>query len=827
MPNNNTPSDQEKVQDLPAASKDKTESAGQPQETKSEATNDTSSNTEASKEMVAEAPLTATSSESGDGVEKEAEPKEAEVSNQVELDTKQPKAEEPKSEEPKSEDIKTEEPKRGDGKQDAAELVKEIKEVAEGLKEVTEETSEVPRQAQETSKEQQTKPTDKAEENNEQEGTTTVDPIVNKEKKNPFRFMKSLFSKKKSSNAEEGNASLKQTSSKKPVALIVIGVVFGLLAALGLTVYVLAAPVVESGKKSLALIQEVSALVKTQDLVATEVKVKEAKTSLEQTRQMYQRLGFIKFTPFVSKYYLDGEAALNAGLAGLEAGEIGLGAVIPYADILGLEGEGSFTGGTAEDRIVTIVETLDMITPGLAEIGTKLTQVKAELSRIDPLDYPEEFRGQAVRSNLIKARQMIDEVELIIVDARPLIEVLPAVLGHPEPKKYLVLFQNDGELRPTGGFMSAFAILNVDKGRVTSERSDDIYSLDAKFNQRVEAPEIISKYLNEKSWKLRNMNLSPDYKLSMDTFKGYYDTLPGEPEIDGVIAIDTKVLEEIVTVIGPVEVPGFGVFTVENDPRCNLPQIVCELEHIVDKPLATLVANRKSSIMGPMMQVIMQKSLGGEKEVLAELLPLMLRLMEEKHIMVYFEDETAQAGAEAFNIAGRIQSFEGDYLHINNANFGGAKSNFYIEELVEQTVEIKDDGTIQKKLEISYTHTQPMDNCNLEAGQLCLSGIQRNYFRVYVPKGSQLVEGLGSEVEIKANEEGDKTYFDGFFNLRPESRVKVMLIYTLPFKAEAGQDYRLLIQKQPGTSNNTYVFRMGSIEEEFILNKDIKKSWKI
>ena len=35
----------------------------------------------------------------------------------------------------------------------------------------------------------------------------------------------------------------------------------------------------------------------------------------------------------------------------------------------------------------------------------------------------------------------------------------------------------------------------------------------------------------------------------------------------------------------------------------------------------------------------------------------------------------AQAGFEGLNAAGRIVPFSGDYLHINEANFGGEKSN--------------------------------------------------------------------------------------------------------------------------------------------------------
>lgn len=744
--------------------------------------------------------------------------------------------------------------------QEAMELVNEIKEVAEDLKEINEEpvvetAPIVPAQTVTPPSQPVTPdvstvtpavaPTPVATATPSPvtapaPAATTIQPIVSNSSKLgfipkilsmfKFNFNLSKFLKFKKSDQ---NAPSDTTKSKvkipKPVffALIGLGIVVLLLVILGGSVYFMVKPVIANGQTTSNLAKETYQLLKAQDLVSAETKLKETRDSLLKTQKSYQSLSWLKFVPFVSKYQKDGEAALNAGVAGVEAAEITISAITPYADILGFKGKGSFEGGTAEDRVARMVETLDKVTPKMEEIAGKLTIVKSEISKIDPADYPEKAQGKDVRAKLVEVKQLVDEATLAVTDARPIIEVLPAILGYPEGKKYLVIFQNDGELRPTGGFMSAFAVLQLDKGRVKPEKSDDIYSLDNKFGRNVEAPEIIQKYLNEKVWHLRNMNLSPDYKESMTTFKQYYEGLRDEPKVDGIISIDTETLKRIVEVVGPLNVPEFGTFTVEMDKRCNLAQIVCELEYIVDKPLATVASNRKSNILGPMMQTLMQKSLGGGKEQLSKLVPLLFKLLEEKHVLVYFGDDKYEKAAESFNIAGRITDYEGDYLHVNNANFGGAKSNFYIEDSVDQEIEIAADGTVQKKVTLTYDHKEPMDNCNLEAGGLCLSGIQRNYFRVYVPKGSQLVEGLGSEVEIKSHEEFGKTYFDGKFDLRPMSRAKVQLVYKLPFKVQKGQDYKMLIQKQPGTKNDKYTITINGKEDTFDLNKDTEKIWKI
>jgi hypothetical protein len=660
-----------------------------------------------------------------------------------------------------------------------------------------------------------------------QESEVKVMSENNQKTKKPSIFTR-IFAKKDKSETRDKEQSKPTKKSKKKLLFIIPLVMLLLIAGLGAYAYFSVMPIYAASQKTTQLAREVYATLKTQDLVASQAKLKETKESFQTMQQKTKSLAWVKLIPVVSKYYSDAQAGLNAGMAGIEAGEILFETIIPYADVLGFTGEGTFAGGTAEDRIVKMVETLDKVTPSLEKISEKIKVLNSQLDQIDPTDYPDEVKGKKVKENIIKAKLLSSEVTRAFTDARPLIEVLPNILGYPEGKKYLVLFQNDGELRPTGGFMSAFAILQVDKGKITAVKSDDIYGLDKKLAKKPKAPEVLKKYLNEDVWFLRNMNLSPDYKVSMATFEQYYKTLDGEYEVDGIIAIDTTVLERTLEIIGPIEIPGYGTFTTEEDKRCNLPQIVCELEHIVDKPLATLVTNRKRDILGPMMKTILDKATSGNKEQLAKLISLGFQLLDEKHVLTYFKDEKAQAGAEGFNIAGRINNIEGDYLHVNDANLGGAKSNFYIDQEVEQEIEIKDDGTVTKKVTIAYTHTEPMDNCNLEAGELCLSGIQRNYFRVYVPKGSKLVEGLGSETEITAGEDLDKTYFEGFFNLRPQSKGKIMLTYTLPFKVQKGGEYKILIQKQPGTKNIKETIRFnGSQTEEFVLNKDTQKTWKI
>jgi hypothetical protein len=137
-------------------------------------------------------------------------------------------------------------------------------------------------------------------------------------------------------------------------------------------------------------------------------------------------------------------------------------------------------------------------------------------------------------------------------------------------------------------------------------------------------------------------------------------------------------------------------------------------------------------------------------------------------------------------------------------------------------------GNITKTLTITYKNPAPPSNCNLEAGQLCLNGILRNWIRVYVPKGSVLVEFIGSEKETATYEELDKTVFEGFLTVKPQGSTEIRIKYKLPFKSDSVSPYKLLIQKQPGTdANEMILLKNGREFEKFNLLNDFEKTLKL
>lgn len=634
------------------------------------------------------------------------------------------------------------------------------------------------------------------------------------------------------------NSPKKQLRFPKQTIFILLGVFLLVVAVAVFTIVLPAKKAYGSAQKTYTQARSAWDAIKKQNVELAGVELEKTKQSLSETQKDLQALSFTRFIPLLGSYYSDADHLVKAGFHGLDGAIVVVDSLKPYADLLGLKGEGgSFVLGSAEERIQTAVLTMGKITPRIDEVVKDLELAKKEVDAINPNRYPSFIIGGKINQQMVQLRLMTDQGVSLLAEARPLIKILPSLLGDPKEKKYLVLFQNDNELRPTGGFITAYAIFRLDKGIVHVDTSSDIYNLDNTLSNKPKAPEPILKYFPKvTTFNLRDSNLSPDFIESMKTFNSLYKNARGKVDVDGIIALDTRVLVSMIKILDDEVYAGGIRFTSQIDKRCDCPQVIYELERLISTPLsidirytnlAAVQAQRKD-ILGTLIYSIMQKALkSSPKKYWGPLMQDMITQIDQKHVLFYLYDKEAQVGVEALNAAGKIKAFDGDYFHINEANFGGQKANLFVKESVSQQIEVAGEGVVTKTITINYKNPYPPSDCNLERGDMCLNAPLRNWVRVYVPAGSKLLESKGSEVKVTSYEELGKTVFDGFLVVRPLGAATYTLKYTLPFKLKKGSPLPFLIQKQPGTNNNQYEVRLnGKTASKFELLTDKELSLK-
>lgn len=636
--------------------------------------------------------------------------------------------------------------------------------------------------------------------------------------------------KEQTPNIEPSQPVVKTTGkfSKKKTSLVILILIILLAAWLVLGIILPGMAVLAQGKITYSQFKKAYDAAKKQNVLLASEELKKTKNEVVKTQTLLKVLSYTRFVPIMGWYYSDAEHLANAALYGVEAAQITVDSIVPYADVLGLKGQGSFVLGSAEERIKKTVETLDKVTPKIADIGAKVKLARAEVDKVNSNHYPNIGKKFALKNQLTQIHQIADETDTFIAQASPLIQVLPSLLGVPSDKKYLVLFQNNNELRPTGGFLTAYSIFRLERGIIHVDRSSDIYSLDDALRTRTKAPEPIAKYLPKvTTFNIRDSNLSPDFVESMKTFESMYENTSSNVKVDGIIALDTHVLVSTIKILDD-KVDAAGItFTTKTDKRCDCPAVIYQLEDTISRPVNYQKSNRKD-LLGVLLYNIMAKALSSSPKVYwGPLFQQSITEISEKHIQFYLFDENAQKGLEALSAAGKIKDFKGDYLHINDTNFGGQKANLFTKHTVTQNIEPQSDGSIVKTLTLEYKNPFPGSDCNLESGGLCLNAELRNFLRIYTPLGSQIIESTGSEVDMKTYDELGKTVFEGFLRVRPEGKATFTIKYRVPGKFDK-KELPLLIQKQAGTDGHDYIVKVNGREvEKFQLKQDKELKLKL
>src|SRR3989338_1952744 len=549
------------------------------------------------------------------------------------------------------------------------------------------------------------------------------------------------------------------------------------------------------GKVLIASARELKTAFSANDIDLLNKKVQDFSGKYADFRKSAQSIYWAAFIPYIADF----KNGVEAGKYLVHAGQESIKAITPYADLIGFKkGQTSFVEKSAEERLQTAILTLDKVLTKVDSISEDIKQAEERIEKINPKRYPRKIGSLEVRDRIENVKEQFTGLASLFVDAKPLVKKLPEIFGSDQEKIYLVLFQNDKELRATGGFLTAYAVFKVKSGKMTVQRSKDIYTLDDSISVHPAAPpEILTYHKGVTKFYIRDSNLSPDFPASIDLFNSLYKNSGEKVNYDGIIALDTKVLVDMLAIFGDTEARGIR-FSAKEDKRCDCPQVIYTLLNEIDRPVGFIKEDRKG-ILGDLMYALFYKAIGfSPSKYWGTLIQEMFKNLQEKHVLVYFTNQDLQESVEKLNFAARIKNFDGDYLHVNNVNFAGAKANLFTSQSISSKTKLNDNGKITREVVVEFRNPYPHSDCSLERGGLCLNATLRNWIRFYVPKGSELKSFAGSKKKVQTYDDLEKTVFEGYLEITPEGKAQVIVKYALPDNVNS-KDYKLLIQKQPGT----------------------------
>lgn len=382
---------------------------------------------------------------------------------------------------------------------------------------------------------------------------------------------------------------------------------------------------------------------------------------------------------------------------------------------------------------------------------------------------------------------------LFLGEFRFLMYRFPSLTGFPFGNRtYLVLFQNNYELRPTGGFISTYGELTFSHGVYTGIEFHDVYG-EIDDHPYVEPPLILKTLLENEDYEghsFRDSNIDPDLTIAKDEIIDFYQKTNPDIRVDGVIAADFTFLENLVGMYEPLKVEGYEL------TKQNLFETLSTIVSDIDRHNEEALANRKN-ISGVIVKKIITKSVIFPWRLKA-LMNEAVRGFEEKHLLAAMDRKGVAKSFAKRNWDGALPNSEiGDFLAINDANYGGMKSNRYLlrdvtyELTVTSERDLLGNPVVQGKVTLNLSHEGTWN--------VPLSGTYSSYLRTLIPLGSEISQ-KGSFSENR----DDSEVIGEIVKLDVGQDISYTYEYELPEYVWDEGTYYLHLHKQPGTLADHY-----------------------
>lgn len=481
----------------------------------------------------------------------------------------------------------------------------------------------------------------------------------------------------------------------------------------------------------------------------------------------------------------------------------------------------------ATGKDVSIEQILASLKKSLTVSQKNLGKAKQLLADVDDSSIPEDKKAI-----FEEFKSKLPLFEKLISDSANYSKFIEDFIGTKGTKKYLILFQNPSELRPTGGFPGTYGVVSFKDGKLQDFKVDDVYNLDGQLRELI-IPPIQLQHITP-NWGMRDANWFVDFPTSARTISKFFKKESGD-DVDGVITFSSQIAAHILDIVGPVEMPEYNLIL---DSKNLLPALQEEVEYKGDR-------QQPKQIIMDLAPKMLEKLYSAESGKWLEVFNLLLSSMEQKDILMYFRDLNLQSFSIDKGFSGQVKNTDSDYLMVTFTNVKGSKTDLVIDSSLKvQTT--NENGDIKHKVSITRKHNGGNSQYGFYNKQ------SPTYVRVLVPENVEFVDLTGNsrpdfkplidypnsdfrkeedlakfeeesytdqETGVTFYKEAGKTEFGFWMIINPGETKTIDLEYTVP---SSGDNYQFYIQKQPSLEINDFKFYMnGNLYFDGHLDKDL------
>ncbi len=227
------------------------------------------------------------------------------------------------------------------------------------------------------------------------------------------------------------------------------------------------------------------------------------------------------------------------------------------------------------------VAAIQALVPMIDTASRATTSIAAELGELDTgvLIGP-------VKDGVEKLDDAITQLDSMVGPAKTVLQILPAALGADGQRNYLLIFQNNAEIRTTGGNPAAIALITADNGRIDIAQQ----ASSSDFNNNRDTPiiplnpETQALYGDRVGNWMQDITFTPDFSESTELMRAFWAESFGTP-IDAVVSFDPVALSYLLEATGPITLETGDVLTADNAVQLFLNEVYFRYPKNTDQDL--------------------------------------------------------------------------------------------------------------------------------------------------------------------------------------------------------------------------------------------------
>src|SRR3989344_1608863 len=387
--------------------------------------------------------------------------------------------------------------------------------------------------------------------------------------------------------------------------------------------------------------------------------------------------------------------------------------------------------------------------------------------------------------------------------------------------KYLVMFQNASELRPTGGFPGTYGVVSFVNGKMENLFVDDVYNLDGQIKENI-IPPLQMQHITP-TWGMRDANWYVDFPTSARNIEKFYKKESGQ-SVDGVIVINPEIIQKILEIVGPIDMPDYKLTL---DSKNILTTVQSQVEYGPNR-------TQPKQFLKDFAPLLMNKIYNADSDKWLAIFNTLVLSMNQKDVLMSFDNLSLESFVTEKGFGGQVHQGDTDYLMATITNIKGSKTDAVTDTSMVVNTKFENDDAVHT-LTITRKHNGGGEKYGFYNKQ------NPAYVRVLVPDGAELISIIGNDkpnftplinyskdksfvrddnlvkfetsgtsdsmTGVTTYKESGKTEF-GFWLITDAGKSKTVTVQYRVSKALTNKTYELYIQKQPALKIKDFSFSM-------------------